>query len=54
MNVNYDESNRFLGMLAEVAVKTLNAEQQKHSIYKIEEKSPKKVCIESLFLKILF
>jgi hypothetical protein len=28
MNSNYDESNRFLGMLAEVAAQTLNSEHK--------------------------
>ncbi|CAG2102751.1 unnamed protein product [Medioppia subpectinata] len=43
MNTNYDESNRFLGMLAEVAVKTLNAEQHNQSELKAHKKANKHV-----------
>ncbi|CAG2102753.1 unnamed protein product [Medioppia subpectinata] len=43
MNTNYDESSRFLGMLAEVAVKTLNAEQHNQSELKAHKKANKHV-----------
>jgi hypothetical protein len=45
MNSNYEESNRFLGMLAEVAAQTLNSEHKtlvKQINYNKEQKKVKK------------